>query len=505
MTRCKVDTPRSGVYDSSDTTPTRERCLAMETSIDRSKLYRGLVAGDLISGSQELSVKSPFDGEPVGRVSLLDTGQVRSAIDAAVRAVGAARTMPSHERAEVLLGIREAISERMESLAILLAHEAGKPISAARLELDRTLSVFQLASEEAKRIGGEVLPLDSISAGNNRWGITRRFPLSPISAITPFNFPILLAAHKLAPAIACGATIVLKPPPQDPLTTLLLGEIIADSGYPAGAVNVVPCTVEDAAPLIDDPRVKMISFTGSARAGWAIRGRAAKKRITLELGGNAGVIVECDADIEYAAQRCAAGGFGYAGQSCISVQRILVHKNVYEAFLKRFCEIVSQLKCGDPLDEDTDVGPLIDSDSAKRTQAWIEEACAGGAEVAAGGGRNGPVIEPTVLVGTTSDMKVNCEEVFAPVVTVSQYSDFDDALATINDSPYGLQAGVFTHDQRKIWKAFEQLEVGGVIANDISSFRVDAMPYGGVKESGLGREGVRYAIEEMTEIRLLVL
>lgn len=477
----------------------------MKPSIDRSKVYTGLVAGDQIQGDEELSIKSPFDGGQVGRVSFLDQGQVSSAIDAAVNAAEAARRMPSHERADVLARIRDSVSDRKESLATLLAYEAGKPITAARLELDRTVSVFQLGAEEAKRIGGEVLPLDSIPAGNNRWGITRRFPLSPISAITPFNFPLLLAAHKLAPAIACGATIVLKPPPQDPLTTLLLGEIVRDSGYPAGGVNIVPCAVEDAAPLIDDPRVKMISFTGSARAGWAIRERAAKKRTALELGGNAGVIVESDADIEHAAQRCVAGGFGYAGQSCISVQRILVQEDVYDQFLGRFCELVSRLKHGDPLEEETDVGPLIDLESAERAQAWINEARSGGAEVLVGGGRDGSVVEATVLVGTTPDMKVNCEEVFAPVVTVSKYSDFDDALSTANDSPYGLQVGVFTHDQRKIWKAFEQLEVGAVIANDVSSFRVDSMPYGGVKESGIGREGVRYAIEEMTEGRLLVL
>ncbi len=477
----------------------------MNTSTERSNVFRGLVAGDFANGIDENTIVSPFDDSAVGDVSLLDFQQITAAIDAAVGAADEARALPSHYRASVLEKIRAAIEDQRESLTKLLALEAGKPIKAARLELDRTLSVFQLGAEEAKRIGGDVLPLDSIPAGDARWGITRRFPLSPISAITPFNFPILLAAHKLAPAIACGATIVLKPPPQDPLTTLALGEIIKECGYPAGGVNIVPCHVDDAAPLIDDERVKMISFTGGSRAGWAIRGRAAKKRTALELGGNAGVIVEPDADIDVAVQRCTAGGFGYAGQSCISVQRVLVHRDVYDEFLNRFQTTVSALKSGDPLDEETDVGPLIDQKSAERAEQWIGEAEAAGAEVVVGGGRNGSVVEPTILTGTTSKMKVNCEEVFAPVVTVTCYSEYEDAIRTVNESPYGLQAGVFTNNLKKAWRAFEQLEVGGVILNDISTFRVDAMPYGGVKESGIGREGVRYAIEEMTEPRLLVL
>ena len=315
----------------------------------------------------------------------------------------------------------------------------------------------------------------------------------------------MLSIHKLAPAIACGATTVLKPPPQDPLTTLVLGEVLSESGYPAGALSIVPCEVDDAAPLLDDPRVRMVTFTGSARVGWLIRERAVKKKVALELGGNAGVIVEPDADLEHAVRRCALGGYAYAGQSCISVQRVLVHRDVYDDFVAAFTARVGALRTGDPLDESVDVGPLIDEANARRAESWIQEAVQGGARLAVGGRRKGSILEPAVLLDTRADMRVNCEEVFAPVTTVRPYADLEEALGILNDSPYGLQAGLFTYDIRKIWRAFEVAEVGGLIVNDISGFRVDHMPYGGVKESGQGREGVRYAIEEMTELKLLVL
>lgn len=472
---------------------------------DASKTYPYLLAGELQTDSESWEITSPYSGEVVGRAAVADVARVRQAIDAAAQAADEAKALPSHERAAVLERIRSGILERRAELAALLALEAGKPLKAARLEVDRVLFVLEMATEEAKRIGGELLPLDLVPAGERRWGLTRRFPLAPISAIVPFNFPLLLAAHKFGPAIACGATMVLKPPPQDPLSTLLLAEIIVDSGYPTGGMNIVPCSVEDAAPLLDDDRIRMISFTGSARVGWMIRERAAKKKVALELGGNAGVVVEPDADIEYAAKRCVLGGFSYAGQSCISVQRILVHEDVYNPFLDALLQEVGDLKTGDPMDEHTDVGPLIDEANAVRAEAWIQEAVAAGAEMAIGGGRNRSVLEPTVLTKTKPEMRVNCEEVFAPVVTVTAYTEFDEALRTVNDSPYGLQAGLFTNDQRKIWQAFETVEVGGLVVNDISGFRVDHMPYGGVKESGQGREGIKYAIQEMTEMRLLVL
>jgi glyceraldehyde-3-phosphate dehydrogenase (NADP+) len=392
-------------------------------------------------------------------------------------------------------------------LARTLALEAGKPIAQARLELDRAVSVFRDAAEEATRISGELLPADAVPAGAGRIALTRRFPLSPIAAITPFNFPVLLAAHKIAPAMACGATLTLKPPPQDPLTTLRLAELVKASGYPAGGINVVPCHVEVAQILIEDPRVRLITFTGSAKAGWAIRAKAGTKRVALELGGNAAVIVEPDADLAWAATRCAAGGFTYAGQSCISTQRIYVHEQVYAAFLDLFLPKVRALKVGDVLDDKTDVGPMISRDAAERVERWIGEAVQGGAQLALGGTRTGggQFLAPTVLLHTRPEMKVNCEEVFAPLVTVTPYRALGDAIAAANASPYGLQAGVFTTNLQTMFRLHAELDVGAVNGNDIPGFRVDRLPYGGAKASGLGREGVRYAIEEMTELRLLTL
>ncbi|MBA2628371.1 MAG: aldehyde dehydrogenase family protein [Gemmatimonadales bacterium] len=464
-----------------------------------------LLAGELRTGQAYSEIRSPWSGEIVGRAALASRADVVAAIDGAVAGAAAAAALPSHARAAVLDRIREALVDRKEEIARLLAMEAGKPVAAARTELDRAIFVFQQGAEEAKRIGGIVMPADLMAHGDKRWAITRRFPLAPISGITPFNFPILLAAHKLAPAIACGATMVLKPPPQDPLSTMVLAEIIGAAGYPDGAISILPCSNDDAAPLIDDPRVRMISFTGSARVGWMMRGRAPMKRVALELGGNAAVLVEQDADIEHAVRRCVFGGYTYSGQSCISAQRILVHERVYDAFVGKFVAAVGRLRTGDPLAEGTDVGPMIDEPNAERAESWVREAVGSGAKVAVGGGREGAVLQPTVVLDTTSDMKVNCDEIFAPVTTVRRYADFDQAIALVNDSPYGLQAGLFTNDLRLILRAFEAIEVGGLIINDVSGFRVDHLPYGGVKQSGTGREGVRWAIEEMTEVRLLVL
>jgi glyceraldehyde-3-phosphate dehydrogenase (NADP+) len=463
------------------------------------------VGGELRTGADSVEVRSPYSGELIGRAELAGPGDVAAALEAAVASAPAAAALPSHARAAVLDRIAEGVKERRESLARLLALEAGKPLSLARSEIDRAVFVFRQGAEEAGRAGGEVIPMDLQPHGERRWGITRRFPLSPITAIIPFNFPVLLAAHKLAPAIACGATIVLKVPPQDPLATLLLGEIVHDSGYPPGAVSVLLCTNEVAAPLIDDSRVRMITFTGSGRAGWAIRRRAPTKRVTLELGGNAAVMIEPDADLDHAIRRCVAGGYLYAGQSCISTQRILVHESLYPRFTEGFVAAVAALRTGDPMAETTDVGPMIDQAGAERAAEWIAEAVAGGAKLAAGGQRTGTILEPTVLLGTTGAMRVNCDEIFAPVTTVRPYSNFDTAIVAVNDSAYGIQAGLFTNDMRTILHAFERIEVGGLVINDVPGFRVDHAPYGGVKESGQGREGIRYAIEEMTELKLLVL
>ena len=475
------------------------------TTVTDVRTYPFLLAGEFRTGTGAWDIRSPYSGEMIGRASLASRADVTAAIDAAVAAAPEAAALPSHARAAVLDRIAAGVAERREELARLLAEEAGKPVSAARIELDRTIFVFRQGSEEAKRIGGEVMPMDLMPHGEHRWGLTRRFPLAPISAITPFNFPLLLAAHKLSPAIACGATMVLKPPPQDPLSTMLLAEIVNGAGYPAGAISIVPCTNDDAAPLLQDPRVRMVSFTGSARVGWMIRQLAPMKRVALELGGNAAVVIEADADLERAVSRCVYGGYTYSGQSCISTQRILVHERLYDAFVERYVAAVRALRTGDPLDDATDVGPMIDEANAVRAESWIQEAVRGGARLAVGGARHGAILEPAVVLDTTSDMKVNCDELFAPATTVRRYSDFDAALAMVNDSPYGLQAGLFTRDLRRIMRAYEVLEVGGLIVNDVSGFRVDHMPYGGVKQSGSGREGVRWAIEEMTEVRLLVL
>lgn len=464
-----------------------------------------LLAGKLATGDTQWRITNPFDGSEVGVVSVASRAQMEEAVARASDAAEDARRMPAHARADVLLRIRSALQERKDELIRTMAAEAGKPVTAARAEVERLFHTLRDGAEEARRIPAELLPLDAVPAGAGRLGLVRRFPLSVVSGIVPFNFPLNLLAHKLAPAIACGASIVIKPPPQDPITPMMLAEAVADAGYPEGAISILPCEVADAAPMLDDPRVRMISFTGSAKAGWAIREQASKKRVALELGGNAAMIIAADADVERAASRAAIGGYSYAGQSCISVQRILVHRSRFDRFVETFLERVRALRVGDPLDEHTDVGPVIDEASARRAESWVKEAVSAGARAALGGDRNGTLMQPTVLLDTTSEMKVNAEEVFAPVTTVRSFDSLPEALAEANATRYGLQAGLFTNDLQAVMAAWDGLEVGGIIVNDIPSWRVDQMPYGGVKDSGLGREGVRYAIEEMTEPRLLVI
>jgi len=452
-------------------------------------------------------VRAPHDGSELGVYHLADAAEVRAALDGNVAAGRACRDLPGYVRAAALRRVADGVEAAKPELARTLALESAKPIAQARLELDRAIFIFRDAAEEATRIGGEVIPADVSPAGTGRLAITRRFPLSPIAAITPFNFPVLLAANKIAPAMACGAALTLKPPPQDPLTSLRLGEIVAASGYPSGGVNVVPCSVEHAQILIEDPRVRMITFTGSARAGWAIRAKAGTKRVTLELGGNAVAIVEPDADLAWAVARCTLGGFGYAGQSCVSIQRIFVHERVYREFLDGLVRQAAGLRTGDLLDERTEIGPMISLEAAERAERWIQEAVAGGAEVAIGGTRpgRGQFVEPTVLLNTRAEMKVNSEEAFAPLVTVTPYSRLEEAIAQANASPYGLQAGVFTRDAQTLFRLHAELDVGTVNGNDMPGFRIDRLPYGGAKASGIGREGARYAIEEMTELRVLTL
>ena len=469
------------------------------------KTWGFLVDGKWVSDGEAFEVRSPADGTVVGSGYLASAGDAEAAVQAAVRTFETTRKMPAYERQRILRGISEGLRQGHEEFSRILALEAGKPIKAARTEVDRAIFTFAVAAEEATRIGGEWLPLDWQPAAAGRAAIVRRFPLGPIFAITPFNFPLNLVAHKLAPAIAAGCTMVLKPAPQTPLSSLLLAEVVEAAGWPAGGLNVLPMAIPEAERLVGDDRLKLLTFTGSGAVGWALKRKAGKKKVLLELGGNAGVVVHSDWDVEDAARRCVAGGFSYAGQSCISVQRIYVQRSVQKRFLSALVAGVKKLKVGDPLEEATDVGPLISVDAAKRAENWIEEAIAAGAQVETGGKRSGSYLEPTVLTNTRPEMKVICEEVFAPLVVVEPYDNFADAIRRVNDSPYGLQTGLFTRDATLLFKAFEQLEVGGVIAGDISSFRIDHMPYGGVKESGMGREGLRYAIEEMTEPKMLVL
>ena len=461
--------------------------------------------GKWLTEGERFEVLAPYDRAVVGGSYRATAVHAEAAVRAAQRAFQITRKMAGYERQAILRAISEGIGKRREEFAHLIALEAGKPIRTARAEVDRAVFTFAVAAEEATRIGGEWLPLDWQASTAGRAGIIRRFALGPILAITPFNFPLNLVAHKVAPAIAAGCTTVLKPAPQTPLTSLLLAEVCEQAGLPAGALNVLPLANQEAEKLVGDDRLKMLTFTGSVPVGWALKGKSGKKKVTLELGGNAAVIVHCDADVDVAADRCVVGGFSYAGQSCISVQRIYVQRSIQEQFLARLLAGVRKLHVGDPLNEATDVGPMISEEAARRAASWIEEAVAGGAKLHAGGKREGAVLQPAVLTNVRAEMKVSCEEVFAPVVIIESYDEFGDAIRRVNDSPFGLQAGVFTRDSKLLFSAFENLEVGGVIVGDMSAFRIDHMPYGGVKDSGIGREGLRYAIEEMTEPRILVL
>ncbi len=466
---------------------------------------RFLVDGKWMEEGDPIEILAPYDGSVVGRIFQGRREHAEQAIAAAVKAFGTTRRLPAFERQRVLKSVAENISERKEEYARCIAQEAGKPIKTARSEVDRAIFTFTVAAEESVRIYGEYLPLDWQEFTVGRWGMVRRFPLGPIAGITPFNFPLNLVAHKVAPAIAAGCTMVLKPAPQTPMTALMLAESVQQAGWPDGALNVLPLSNEDAGLLVSDDRLKLISFTGSVPVGWEIKKNSGKKKVVLELGGNAGVIVHSDADIAFAADRCAAGGFSYAGQSCISVQRILVERSVSAKFIELLVDRVSKLRTGDPMEESTDVGPMIRERDAVRAAEWIQEAVRSGARLLCGGRRNGTMLEPTVLTGTRPDMKVNCQEIFAPVVTVEPYESFEEAVRQVNASSFGLQAGIFTRDVKLLFNAYEELEVGGLVAGDVPTFRIDHMPYGGVKDSGLGREGLRYAIEEMTEPRLLVM
>lgn len=464
-----------------------------------------LVHGQWKHGERTARVVNPFTGQTIADVVQATEADVEEAVASTASAAAAMAKLPAHARYNMLQQIAALLYRRRDELASLITAEAGKPIADAKREVSRAVQTFTVAAEESRRIPGDVIPLDWTPGTDSYLGIMRRVPIGPILGITPFNFPLNLVAHKVAPALAAGNPILIKPAPQTPLTALLLGEIALDAGVPPGGLNVVPCDNVLAERMVADLRFKLMSFTGSAAVGWMLKAKCGKKKVTLELGGNAGVVIEPDADLDLAAKRCAAGGFGYAGQTCISVQRVFVHQSVVEAFTTKLLMHVARLKAGDPTDETTTIGPVIDQAAAHRIENWIGAAVAQGAQVLLGGKRMGSVVEATVLANVTPDMKVSCEEIFGPVVTVTPYRRLSDAIALLNESVYGLQAGLFTQDVNKIFYAFRHLEVGAVLANEIPTFRTDHMPYGGVKDSGLGREGISAAIEDMTEPRLLVL
>ena len=473
------------------------------TATQPHKIY---LAGRWVDSPDRLEVANPADPEtPAGATYNATDEQYEEAVTAAVAAFEHTRVLPAYERGRALREISAGLKARREEIGRLLSLEAGKPIRDALVEVDRATLTFRLGAEEAERTYGETIPLDLMPSSKGRVGITRRFPIGPVAAISPFNFPLNLAAHKLSPAIAAGCSIVLKPPSKDPLTMLTVAEIIDGVGLPAGAVSILPMTRELGDRMVADDRFKLLSFTGSPSVGWRMKERAGKKKVVLELGGNAGVIVDRTADLDWAAKRCVVGAFAYAGQVCISVQRMFVHEDVREAFLDKFMAGVKALHVGDPLDPVTDVGPMVDAAAAARTQRWVDEAVQLGGKVVTGGRATGAYFEPTVLENVPAEAQVCSNEAFAPVVVVFPFTDFGDAIKGVNDSFFGLQTGIFTNDLGHAWQAFNELEVGGVIVNDIPTYRIDNMPYGGVKDSGQGREGLRWSIEDMTELRIMVL
>jgi acyl-CoA reductase-like NAD-dependent aldehyde dehydrogenase len=464
-----------------------------------------LVNGEWRTGEGTFEVHSPYDGSVVAEIAVPTAADVEEASQVAHDTFEESKNLPIWARADALDHISKRLSETIEENANLIAAEGGKPLKWATVEATRAVSTFRWASEVIRHGTDEAMRLDTEQALGSRLGLLRRFPLGPVLGITPFNFPLNLVAHKVAPSLAVGAPIVVKPASATPIGALRLAEFFAETDLPKGMYQVLPVSSKVADGMARDDRFKKISFTGSSEIGWYLKGLDPKKRVTLELGGNAGVIVHSDADLDFAAQRIAFGGYYQAGQSCISVQRVLVASEVYDDFAARLTKQVESLKVGDPMDPTVDVGPVIQAQEVERIQGWVDEAVSQGAQVLTGGTGEGPIFQPTLIADVQPEMKVCREEVFGPVVTISPYQTFDDALRSVNDSKYGLQAGVFTNDISRAMEAHRTLEVGGVIINDVSAFRADQMPYGGSKDSGFGREGLRFAMEEMTEQRIMVL
>ncbi|WP_160050386.1 aldehyde dehydrogenase family protein [Nocardiopsis sp. FR4] len=462
------------------------------------------LAGTAATGDTEITVVNPYTGEDAGAVAVPTVEQIEQAVAAAHAVAAEAAALPAHVRATALDHVSRRIGERAEEIARTITAESGKPLKWARAEAGRAVSVFRWAAEEARRDRGELQRLDTDPGGTGRMALVRRVPKGPVLGISPFNFPLNLVAHKVAPAIAVGAPVILKPAPATPMTALILGEILAETDLPGGMVSVLPMPNERAAPLITDERLPVISFTGGP-FGWKLPELAPRKHVTLELGGNAAAVVLADADLDWAAERIALFGNNQAGQVCIGVQRVIVEDSVYDEFTARLVERVEALGVGDPADPATDVGPLVDEAAAERVSAWIEEALTDGAKLLTGGTREGVTVAPTVLAEVPADARVVREEVFGPVLVLQRVADTDAAFAAVNDSDFGLQAGVFTRDLPTAFRAHRELEVGGVVIGDVPTFRADQVPYGGVKGSGVGKEGVRAAMTDLTYERVMVL
>ncbi len=469
------------------------------------KQYQFLVGGEWRRSDEVLEVRFPYTGEVVAEVFQASDADLEDAIQAAERGFQITRQLSSGQRSRILNNLLAQMEARADELIEALTLEGGKAQNVARGETGRAMETVRVAAEEAKRIDGEIIPVDWTEPGEGRMALVRRLPLGPVLGIAPFNYPLNLACHKLAPAIAAGNSFILKPASATPLSGILLAEMVLEAGYPPEALSVVVCPGSRAEKLVADPRIKYFTFTGSSEVGWHLDSVSGRKRVGLELGGNAAAIIHEDANVDYAVRRITVGGFTNAGQNCISVQRVLIHRPVYNQVLEALLDSISRIKVGDPRDPEVEVGPMIDEQAAAKAHARVQAAVENGAEVLLGGQCEGTMFQPTVLANTTPDMAVNREEIFAPVITVTPYDDFDEAIRLANDTDYGLQSGVFTQNMNRIMRAFEEIEVGGLQINDVSTFRVDQMPYGGVKGSGVGREGPRYVIEEMTEMKLMVL
>jgi acyl-CoA reductase-like NAD-dependent aldehyde dehydrogenase len=469
------------------------------------KTYPFYLANSPETPNADLEVTNKYSGEVATRVAMASSDDIGRGIAAAEDARDAMAAMPAYRRQEILNHCVKRFTERREELAEALSIEAGKPINDSRGEVTRLIDTFRIAAEESVRIYGEVLPMDISARAEGYTGMWKRVPIGPCSFISPFNFPLNLAAHKVAPALAVGCPFVLKPASRTPIGALIIGETLAETDLPKGAFSILPCHRDGADLFTTDERLKLLSFTGSPDVGWALKAKAGKKKVVLELGGNAAVIVERDADLEDAVERIVFGAFYQSGQSCIGVQRIIVHEEVYENFRDKLVAATRDLKCGDPSDEETFIGPMISEGEAERLDGWIQSAVANGAKLLCGGEREGAMLQATLLEDVSKGEDVVCKEAFGPVALLTKFSDFDKALDEVNDSVFGLQAGIFTRDLYRAKRAWNKLEVGGVVIGDVPSWRVDHMPYGGVKDSGLGREGIRFAMEDMTEIRLLVI